>query len=378
MTQAEDNGIYYFLGNITNHILHALPLQKEIGGTFVVTSIKAKKEIEQLYNVPIICLDDKPYKWILFGYKPKPIHEYIILDKSLKRTYDFLNSKARVVIFYELFEIKEPEWLIRPKKIFLTHGNMLKSYMTMHPQRLKNVVHYDYIAALSPYMKRRFISDGVPEEKLVDIGISRTDDLIREMSNRETIRQNLIHSLGLDKKKSIILYTPTFWGDSSIHHTGLELCRYISDSHTLLFRPHPQTPKRILRKYEKIISHRDNIRLVNHLASIPITQLVVASDVIIVDRSSIALEAILTNIPLVFAYDTPEPISTKDYESISDIVRYSPSLSLNNIRNINNILNMAIKKGVDKKIWNEVRHQVWFQSNGGATKSIAQLVQSLL
>src|SRR5690606_24924723 len=125
MTKSVSNpsDIFYFLGNITSHILHALPLHKELGGVFIVTSNKARREIEQLYDVPVINIDDKPYKWTKPGWRPKPIHDYIVFDKELKRTYDFLNEHARVVIFYELFELKKPEWLSRPKKVFLTHGN---------------------------------------------------------------------------------------------------------------------------------------------------------------------------------------------------------------------------------------------------------------
>ena len=96
------SGIYYFLGNITSHIIHALPYQ-QLGGTFVVLSDKAKKEVEA-YNVPVINLDNKPFKLTRFGYKVKLVHHYTKIDKRLKKTVDYLKSHARVVIFYELYD----------------------------------------------------------------------------------------------------------------------------------------------------------------------------------------------------------------------------------------------------------------------------------
>ena len=377
MKDSAENGIYYFLGNITNHILHALPLQKKLGGTFVVTSRQTERELAR-YNVPILCLDDRPYRWQKIGRRPQRIHEYIVMDGKLRKTYDFLNTHARVVIFYEPFDIRHPEWLEKPKKIFLPHGNMLKSYMTMHPQRLKNILHFDYMAALSPYMRQKFIADGVPAEKLVDISIARTDELLADLKNKAGIRQKMVDELKIDSQKPIILYAPTFWGDSSIYHTGLELFKHINNDYTLLFRPHPQTPKKLLKKNLKLIKRRDSIYLVDVSSNTPLTHLLVASDVIIIDRSSIALEALLTDTPLIFAYDTPKPQDTADYDSIAEVVEYSQKLAQGDSKQANQIIGAALANGINPKIWHKVRQRVWFQPNGGATEAVVRFIKSLL
>lgn len=376
MKSSDENGIYYFLGNITNHILHALPLQKVLGGTFVVTSERARQELVR-YNIPVVCIDNRPFRWQKVGRRPQPIHEYIVMDHKLKKTYDFLNTHARVVIFYELFDIQHPDWLNKPKKIFLPHGNMLKSYMTMHPQRLKNIMQFDYMAALSPYMRQKFIADGVPEEKLVDISIARADELRDAIKHPESIRQQTASALAIDTRKPIVLYTPTFWGDSSIYHTGLELVKNISDDYALLFRPHPQTPKRLLKKYLRIIKQRDNIHLIDTSSNISLAHLLIASDVIVVDRSSIVLEALLTDTPLVFAYDTYEPVATSDYESIADVVTYSQKLTRGSNAHTNEILHTALHKGVNKTIWNNTRQTVWFHHKDSAVKAIVRFIKSL-
>ncbi len=377
MMLPDGDGIYFFLGNISSHILHALPLWKELGGTFVVTSKQTEKDILK-YNVPTARVDDVPYIWTKPGKHPKRVHEYIVFGTKLKKTYNLLNTHAKVIIFYELFELEHPEWLTKPKKIFLTHGNMLKSYMTMYPKRLESIVHYDYMTALSPYMKEKFIANGIPKEKLIDVGIARTDELVNALDQKERTRQKLSKKLAINSKQPIILYAPTFWGDSSIHHTGLEILEYIDNTFTLLFRPHPQTPKTILKKYRKIIENRSNIHLVDHTSDISPTELLVLSDATIIDRSSITLEALLTNTPIIFAYDSNTQEETPDYESIEEIVNYSQKILRGDRTRINNKIKSAIQNGIDQNTWNRIRNQVWFYPSGGSTKAIQNFVVSQL
>lgn len=374
MTKQANGGIYYFLGNITSHIPHALPLHKELGGTFVVTSKQAAKRIQK-YNLPVLYINDRPYKWTWPGKRPKRIHEYITLDKKLKHTYDFLNTHASIIVFYELFDLQHPEWLDKPKKIFLPHGNMLKSYMTMHPQRLDILRHYDYMAALSPYMRDRFIKDGVPANKLVDLGIARVDDLLRDNKDRANFRISLAAKFQFDPNKKIILYTPTFWGSSSVYTTGLEIIKYISDEYTFLFRPHPQTPKKIRQKYDTIIKNRQNVFYADDA---PLTQLLVSSDIFIGDVSSVVLEMILLDTPIIFAHDiSKHQQSDDDYTSIKEIVESSPQVTFKNASTINKIVSQALKKGIQKNIWTTVRKRTWFPQSS-QTKEIRDFIRSLL
>ena len=374
MTTAASSGIYFFLGNISSHVLHALPLWHEIGGTFVVTSRQTENELLK-YNIPVVRVDDVPYRWAWPGLRPKRIHEYTSLGAPLKKTYDFLNTHARIVIFYELFEFEHPEWIDAPKKLFLTHGNMLKSYMTMHPRRLEIVKHYDYMAALSPYMKAKFIADGVPAQKLIDVGIARTDELLDAVRYRENIRQAVSSQLAVDSQKPIILYAPTFWGESSVYTTGLEIAQSIDSDYTLLLRLHPQTPKKIIKQYQIVAANRPTIHLVDDISP---TELLAICDAAIVDRSSIVLELLLLDTPLLFAYDSDSTEKTPDYESIQAVVDYSPSIVRGDKALVNQKIAQGLQNGIDSQLWNRTRKAVWFYPSGGSTKAIAEFVTSQL
>ena len=73
----QNNGIYYFLGNIPQHITHALPLHALIGGTIIVTS-KAALDTLAPYDIPAVYIDDAP-------------DLFLELDSTIKKTIDNLN-----------------------------------------------------------------------------------------------------------------------------------------------------------------------------------------------------------------------------------------------------------------------------------------------
>ncbi|HEY1835511.1 MAG TPA: CDP-glycerol glycerophosphotransferase family protein [Candidatus Saccharimonadales bacterium] len=374
-----DNGIYYFLGNISSHILHALPLHKELGGTFVVLSGKAKREVEK-YGVPVIAIDDKPSKLTRFGFRFKPIYHYLSIDKDLKRTVDYLNKNAKVVLFYELYDFDESIRLTKPKTVFLTHGNMLKDYMA-NAGRLELIKQYDYMAALGPIVKKQFIEHGgMNPAQLVDLGVARTDELY-ELRKDKALRSKVTWELGVNPRKKIVAYLPTFWGVSSIYNTGKELLRNINDSYTVLFRLHPQVPAKIRQEYQAIVSSRENIFWADERLhpSLTLPAVLCASDVILGDVSSVVLEAILVEKPLIFVYDVGEHRqSPDDYKFIREVVDWSEHIDMDNVADTNKILAEALEKGIDHKIWQATKDQTFYHHDGSSVEAIAEFVRKQL
>lgn len=377
--QPNDSGIYYFLGNITSHILHALPLYEKLGGTFIVLSNKAKAEVEK-YDVPVINIDNKPYIWRRFGWKFKPIHEYDTVSIGMKKTTDFLESNAKVVIFYELYEFDNRIKLNKPKTIFLTHGNMLKSYMNQN-NRLRRLEQYDYMAALGPFMKNQFISsDGIEPVKLLDLGVARTDEIVKH-KGQVVVRDSIRSELNIPTDSKIISYMPTFWGVSSIYDTGLEIVRNFPVSYTLIFRPHPQTPPKILKQYLQIIKSKPNVIYApqGKYKNLGLVDIFEMSSAIIGDVSSVMLEAVLLEKPLIFAYgQNNSREQTENYKSISDVLEYSPKITIDNSMSIESIIKTAIKNGVDANIWRETAKRCFYSPDGNSTAKIAGFIKSIL
>lgn len=374
MTTRSNNGVYYFLGNITSHALHAIPLYQKLGGTFVTTS-KAAKSILDDYNLPTIYIDDIPHIWRWQGRRPHRINEYTTLDDRFKKTVNFLNSHAKVVVFYELFDFSGDTTLTQPKKVFLTHGNMLKNYFKMTPRRLEIIEEYDYMAALGPFMKQEFIRSGIDKKKLVDIGIARTDEVI-SLANKISISDKLTH-LGVPANKPIVSYLPTFWGDSSVGELGIQILGNISDDYTVLFRPHPQTLPKIIKKYREVLSRPHIFYLPeNGQTHASLLDIYAASSAIIGDASSVMLEAILLNKPLLFAQ--PDSISNIDsHNQLEKITSISENISPSNVQDIVTIVSNSIKKGINRGLWDKSKATCFFNHDGTSTEKIARFIRSL-
>lgn len=373
--------IYYFLGNITSHILHALPLQKELGGTFIVLSEKAKKEVEK-YNVPVIAIDNKPRRWTRFGYKIKPVFHYLKIDNDLKKTSDFLNNNADVVIFYELYDFSPSVRITTPKTVFLTHGNMLKDYMAGANRVAIFKEQYDYMTALGPHLKKEFVQkNGIDPSKLVDIGIARTDEIVKNQG-KVIIPQSLIDSGDIDPKKPIVSYLPTFWGASSIYTVGKDIVRNFPDTHTLLFRPHPQTPAKLMQEYFAIIATKKPGTIVyapeGKYKGVGLTETFDASSAIIGDISSVMLEALLVEKPLIFASHDSNMQDPREYAAISDVVAHSQTITSDNAGDIPEIVERAIANGIDKKVWKDTENNTFFHNDGTSVASIAAFIRSLV
>lgn len=376
--QQKDNGIYYFLGNITSHILHALPLYRELGGTFVVLSDKAKREVEQ-YGVAAINLDNKPNKLQRFGPKFKRVYHYLIINKSLKKTTDFLNTNAKVVLFYELYDFSPDVRITKPETVFLTHGNMLKDYMSNN-NRLEILKQYSYMASMGPYMKQKLLAYGVEPSKLIEIGIARTDEIVKN-SGKVVIGVNFENLPNFNPDKKIIAYLPTFWGPSSISTVGKDIVKNFPDNYTLIFRPHPQTPRKILREYQAIIENKRNVIYApeGRYNGCSLIEIFNASSAIIGDVSSVMLEALLTKKPLIFAdVDDDNHQSDNPYIAIKDIVNYSQKIDTMTVNTLDDVLARALSKGVDEKMWEAALTQNFFTHNGDAVRAIAKFIRRLL
>lgn len=329
---------------------------------------KDAEDALKMYDVPVVRLDDSP------GL-------FLHLDSSIKNTVEFLNKNAKVVLFYELFDFPKLHNLKRPKKVFLTHGNMLKSYMTSNKHRIKMFRNYDYMVALSPYLKRQFIEDDkIPAKKLLDLGIARVDDVIRH-AGKIVGKKKICEAVGLNPSLPLFSYMPTFWGASSVYHIGKELARNFPEGYNLAFRPHPQTPPAVIAEYEEIIKTKPNIRYIPDGFSKDIDMLALfnASSAIIGDVSSVMLEAILVDKPLIFAQVTGrEEQEEKDLESIKELVQYAGILDADTVRDLPFMLENVLSRGINEEIWSMIKARTFFHYDGTSVQSIGDFILDLV
>lgn len=159
----------------------------------------------------------------------------------------------------------------------------------------------DYLLVSSQEVKTIYSKAlNVPEEKIMSIGIPRTDPLFDgEYIHREKkkfIKENRF----LDKKK-IILYTPTFRDDEKEYFNmqlNLHMLREcFKDEYVILLKLHP-----IIRHPYKI---EDDLKdFVYDFSKENINNLLMVADILITDYSSVVFEYSLLKKPIIFyAYD---------------------------------------------------------------------------
>lgn len=160
---------------------------------------------------------------------------------------------------------------------------------------------YTHIIANSKKMIEIYTSAfNVPRHKIFPVGLPRTDFFFNEHKKEEAICQ-LYHRYPAIREKKAILYAPTFRDDNYDNAKIIQFISSISqkigDNYVLLLRLHPSIDKKIVKI--------DNLKRVINVSNYSnVNALMVASELLITDYSSIIFEYSLLGKPIIFfAYD---------------------------------------------------------------------------
>jgi hypothetical protein len=172
--------------------------------------------------------------------------------------------------------------------------------------------------------------------QMLDIGYPKLDDLL----NGDYVQENILNELGLDAEKPTILYAPSWDPGASLRSFGDQLIKELlqMDEVNIIVKLHPvsYTPESSpnfefytgginwnnkLSKYE----HNQNFR---NIVEYSLNPFLAASDIMVSDVSSSALEFIILDKPVIFV-DCPEFFNTtlkklgQDPDLIRNDVRYN-------------------------------------------------------
>ena len=170
-----------------------------------------------------------------------------------------------------------------------------------------NVTH---LIVNSPEMKKLYSSAfGINEEFIYTIGLPKTDELLMRIKKIEVAKKNLdkeyiYHKYNIPKLRKLILYAPTF-RDNEISNPKMfellkELSKELPEDYCIGLRLHPFIAKQF--KLEQM-----DQRIFQLSFEKDVNSLLLASDLLITDYSSIIFEYCLTERPMIFyAYDYAE------------------------------------------------------------------------
>ncbi|WP_077706355.1 CDP-glycerol glycerophosphotransferase family protein [Virgibacillus dokdonensis] len=162
---------------------------------------------------------------------------------------------------------------------------------------------FDYTVVGSERMAETFKeSFGLTDDRILRTGIPRSDVLFDD-STRDRIYNQLTEKHPLINNRKIILYAPTFrsnqLNDYQIQLDLEKLYQEISDDYVLLIKPHPAVTFEISEAFQDFVYNVSEFYDTN--------QLLLITDILITDYSSIPFEFALLEKPMIFfAYDLEE------------------------------------------------------------------------
>jgi CDP-glycerol glycerophosphotransferase (TagB/SpsB family) len=357
--------------------MHAAPLYEIIGGTVITVSQEVRKKIIEKYHVKCMAVDDVK------------INNISTFDShELSKTFDFLNKKAKVVVFYDLIDL---DGQLKDSSIFLQHGVSVGKAEAFweNGRRLDYVKQMIIVSSVDRYNRTIMVRTGVPEDRLIDITIARTTELIQKTRLFKSLNTSRARKkLGLHGRRKIIAYMPSYWSKTSVTSTGLNLVKNISDKYTIIFWPHPQTTPDVLNQYDRIAEERSNVVIGQKVAGIDIMDVYSAADFFFSDPpTSVISDMILAHKPIVFCRGKGDDGYGNNEESdvlhgaLQSVV--STSLSLDyptSLREdiIDEVCRRVYKIGFDKKIYDNFINGVFYNTTGSAAVRTAQCVLRLM
>ncbi len=282
-----------------------------------------------------------------YSDSPKYIYEYLaknypgkykfvwILDNKTKLPYEGTKISRRgfryyyylAVSKYFVFNMRQPVWFVkRDGMVFLEtwHGTPLKKLVfdmdevhSASPLYKKEVYNqsraWDYLIAANGFSSKVFRSCFMYDNEMLEYGYPRND--LMHAPDRDQIGLDIRKKLGIPEGKKTILYAPT-WRDDEFYDKGkykftlkldLDMMRdQLGDEYVVLLRTHYFIADALdLTPYKGFAF---NVCKYND-----ITELYLASDIIITDYSSVFFDYANLKRPMLFY--------TYDLEKYRDVLR---------------------------------------------------------
>lgn len=224
------------------------------------------------------------------------LYERFGLPAGAVRTVEEIRAETYDLLFCANTNAIEPEAYGRSIEIF--HGLSFRNKAIRAANASK-----DHYFVLGPYMHRLLVSSGVfrrNDPRGVPIGFMKTDCLL----DGSIDRAGVLARHGLDGERPVVLYAPTGARHNSLETMGIALLDQLSRTgrFDVLVKPHDH-PKDGVDWASRLAPLEDD--RVHIVREADIAPLLVASDVLLTDASSVANEHALLDRPIVFA-DVPE------------------------------------------------------------------------
>ena len=275
----------YFVANSVYQLAYALPLYKQLGGTFVVPSIKkawhAKRFLKNLrVGNPKGWRNTPPIRILKRSQWPTLRGVILFLSNSIDPQANYGNS---ITLFHE-------------------HGTSDKLYENGNAVAISKLKSYHSILLSGPKNKARIADIGchIPDSQLFKSGCFRFDAYLNGAYDPLIEKKKL----GIqDLNRPVVLYAPTWrFGDGTLSRLWKYFVDEITQHYSLIIRPHYHDRKYAYARY--LWEQCKGTRHVyfsepNNIAKHDTYAAFAASDLLISDMSSVLYEYTVTGKPII-------------------------------------------------------------------------------
>lgn len=383
--------IVYFSAESAAYFNYMLPILKKTGGVFVTES-KSLYNFVTSHYLFVKCYLDKGQN--LSRYHPDVIvlgaNECLKIPAKCKLVQVFHGLTDKRAI-YQKSGFKDSNSLLlaslfierylpkRFRKFSLLSDDLWSPFRFLGLDKLiKN--RYDLLCLTGKHMEEKLRSlNLLTENNWKAVGFPRLDCV----TNNELSKEDIFKDLNLDPTLKTILYAPTWRGEqkvnlSSIPDMGLKICKLIGDDMNFIFKPHPnvkannefpETMRKIIRYIKK---HPNFVYPDAFVDTIP---LMFISDLLITDFSTVAIEYLAFDRPIMFADHLGEKYN--DTNLVEVFIRETGEI----VRNPNEFKSV-IKKCLDNpseksKIRRKFRDYFFYTLDGRAAERAANAILEL-
>lgn len=354
--------IYYFLGHLPAQMNHGLSLYSRLPGECIVTTDEARDYCLR-HQLPCQFLDRFNINSIRYDFSRIP------------KTLIELNQQKGVIFFFDTFT--GISRLSSLTKVMLFHGNGIK-LRWFRPWRVECLKKFDYLTSLGPFWEENLIARGVAKEKLLPIGQTRCDEIIRNPHDPKEAEK--IYRTLESRPKSIITYMPTWYGTTSVTNLGKKIVAAIRENYLLIIRPHPETPAYLLNEYERLADKRPHVLYApeGRYPEIELMTLLKASHAFIGDMSSVLFDMLLTGKPVLFAIDGNPLLrwvtTSFQYRKIQELFDASIKITQANVTQLEGLLARALAEGAPRDPLQRMKKRFFYNLNGKAVDDLLNFV----
>lgn len=367
-------GINNRLGKLVFHLSKLIPVNKNkiiLASNKSVTlqdnlkSIADELEKHKNLEVKVYLNLKRDLREILSMYYNLGTAKCILLDDYYRQLYGVKIRKSTEVIqvWHACGAFKKFGY----SSIGKADGNTLEFENNAHSIYTRVVTSSKYI---NKYYAEAF---NINEDRILPFGVPRTDKLCDEKYT-DDLKSFLDIRYPELKNKKMILYAPTFRGGPSERHKfelkldPIKLLRSISDEYVIAFKLHPSVKTDFSKELDIPVDLKNRILFFN--SSVDVNDLVIKSDIVVTDYSSVVFEAALLNKKiLMFAYDKEEYLKERDFYFEYDKFVPGPIAY-----NTDDIIKVIKENKFDNDKVEDFKNKFFDNNKNGASKRIVKFI----